>query len=427
MSIGLDIPTPRAFVPLLPPSRYKGAHGGRGSGKSHFFAELLVEHCVLNPGTRAVCIREIQKSLAQSAKRTLELYIEKHGVGHLFDVQKAEIKTPGDGLIIFQGMQNHTAESIKSLEGYDIAWVEEAQTLSATSLRLLRPTMRKRGSELWFSWNPRKPDDPVDALLRCNSDDARKNDWQPPPNSIVVEVNYPNNPWFFTDSELVDEMKFDKRDPDTFQHVWMGGYESKSEARVFKNWRIEEFEPPAGHEQFYLGADWGFSPDPTVLVLCYVIGRTLYIWREIWAVECTLDRIPALFDKIDPNWTPQRAIDPNWKSLARKLPIIGDSSRNDTIAYLKKSGFPKIQGAIKGPGSLEDGIEFLRGYDMVIHPQCKRVAQECRLYSHKVDRKTGKVTSELEDKENHTIDSVRYALENVRRGKGETHVSRMPF
>ena len=140
----LDIETARVFEPFRDSdrARYLATHGGRGSGKSWFFSSLLVERCLLNPGTLACCIRETQKSLNESAKRNVEAMIQRLGVGRHFEVQYDKVKTPGGGLIIFQGMQDHTAESIKSLEGYSIAWVEEAQTLTARSLALLRPTIR---------------------------------------------------------------------------------------------------------------------------------------------------------------------------------------------------------------------------------------------------------------------------------------------
>ena len=176
----LSLKCPKAFAPLLPRSRYKGAHGGRGSGKSHFFAELLIARCASSK-VDAVCIREVQRTLNQSVKKLLEMKIESMGLGPMFDVQDAVIYGPEGGRIIFQGMQNHTADSIKSLEGYDIAWVEEAQSLSQKSLDLLRPTIRKPGSEIWFSWNPNLETDPVDVLLRGES---------PPPGSVVVQANY---------------------------------------------------------------------------------------------------------------------------------------------------------------------------------------------------------------------------------------------
>ena len=161
-----SIETARIFEPLLKPSRYKGAWGGRGSGKSHFMAGAVVEHCLLNPGSRIACIREVQKTLAQSAKLLIENKIQEFEVGSQFRVLYDRIETPGGGLIIFQGMVDATAESIKSLEGYTIAGVEEAQTLSARCLALLRPTIRAEGSEIWFSWNPRRKSEAVVLINR---------------------------------------------------------------------------------------------------------------------------------------------------------------------------------------------------------------------------------------------------------------------
>jgi phage terminase large subunit len=210
----LDIPTAQVFEPLLQPSRYKGAHGGRGSGKSHFFAGLGVESCILQPGTRGLCVREIQKSLKESAKRLIEDKIETLGLQSQFDVLNAEIKTPGGGLISFVGMQDHTAEQIMSYEGLDWVWVEQGETLSARSIELLRPTIRKPNSELWFSWNPRRKTDPVDMLLRGPT---------PPPRAIVVQANWSDNPWL--PQTLNDERTYDEANsPDTYQHVWEGDY-----------------------------------------------------------------------------------------------------------------------------------------------------------------------------------------------------------
>ena len=382
------IRTPRKLAPLLKPTRYKGLHGGRGSGKSHFFAEMLVEEATIRPGLRAVCVREVQKSLKQSVKLLVEDKIRSMGVAHLFTVLEAEIKTPGGGVIIFQGMQNHTADSIKSLEGFDIAWCEEAQSLSQRSLDLLRPTIRKAGSELWFSWNPNAPSDPVDVLLRGES---------PPSDSVILEINYDDNPWL--PDELKQEQEDDKRrDPDKWLHVWGGAYSLNSEARVFRNWKIDEFE--ADEKAIHrFGADWGFAIDPTVLVRCHVEGRTLYVDHEAWQVGCEIDKTPALFDTI---------------AGARKWLIRADSARPETVSYMKRQGF-KITAAIKGTGSIEDGIEFLRSFDIVVHPRCTKVIEELTLYAYKIDDHTGEILPVLDDKNNHTIDALRYALEELRR------------
>lgn len=197
------------------PSRYKAIYGGRGSGKSHFFAEAMIANAVGAKGFRAVCVREVQKTLKESAKRLLEDKIRSMGLGQHFDILESEIKTPGGGAIIFQGMQDHTAESIKSLEGFHVAWVEEAQTLSARSLEMLRPTIRAPRSELWFSWNPRNAKDPVDAFFRGES---------PPDNAIIARVNYDQNDHF--PDELEAERQLDERsNRDRYGHIWLGEYE----------------------------------------------------------------------------------------------------------------------------------------------------------------------------------------------------------
>lgn len=386
----LRIETPKVFESLLHPVRYKGAFGGRGSGKSHFFAELLIEKCLIEK-TDAVCIREIQKTLNESVKKLLELKIEKLGVGKAFRVLESKIETPYGGQIIFQGMQNHTADSIKSLEGYNVAWVEEAQSLSQKSLDLLRPTIRKEGSEIWFSWNPRFQTDPVDQFLRIN----------PPPDSKVVQANYTDNPWL--PEVLKKEIEYDqKRDPDKFRHVWLGGYQEFSEARVFKNWKVEEFQSP-NNVTYRLGADWGFSVDPSVLVRCWIDGKRLYVDHEAYLVGCEIDNLPNLFDRVPDS---------------RKWFITADSSRPETIDYLQRHGYPKINAAIKGPRSLEEGVSFLQTFDIVVHPRCRHVIDELTLYRYKTDDLTGQILPMLEDKNNHCIDSLRYACEGARLSLG---------
>lgn len=218
----LQIKTAEVFDPLLEPARYKGAHGGRGSGKSHFFAELMVEEHYRNPGQRSVCIREVQKSLKDSAKRLIEDKIISLGLGAHFDVQTDQIKSRGNGVILFQGMQDHTAETIKSLEGFHRAWIEEAQTLSERSLTMLRPTIRAEGSEIWASWNPRRKVDAVDNFLR-----AKK-----PHGAVVIQANWRDNPWF--PATLVEERKLDlEHYPERCDHIWEGAYATAFEGAYF--------------------------------------------------------------------------------------------------------------------------------------------------------------------------------------------------
>jgi phage terminase large subunit len=395
----LTIDTPAVFEPLLYPARYLGAWGGRGSGKSHFFAELLIEENIMGK-LDSVCLREIQKSLEFSVKKLLEAKIEKMNAGAYFEVQDKRIMSKRGGVIIFEGLQNHTADSIKSLEGFDRAWVEEAQSLSQRSLDILRPTIRKEGSQIWFSWNPSKETDPVDQFLRVN----------PPQGAVIVKANYADNP--FLPDTLKAEIEHDqRRDSDKFAHIWLGDYQRNSETRVFRNWRIEEFEAPSG-TVFRLGADWGFSVDPSVLVRCYIDKRNLYIDYEAYMVGCEIDQLPDLFDRVPD---------------ARKWFISADSARPETISYMQKNGYPKMNAASKGKDSVADGVEFMKSYDIVVHPRCQHVIDELTLYSYKTDKLTGQILPMLEDKDNHCIDSIRYALEAARKAGEQRKMSPIKY
>ncbi len=214
----LKLEVARVFQPLKQPSRYKGAYGGRGSGKSHFFAEHLIQEHVEYPGLRSMCVREVQRTLKESSYTLLADKIQKLKVGTMFNVLNDRIEAPGDGVITFQGMRDHNAESVKSYEAYRRCWIEEAQAISERSLSLLRPTIREPGSEIWGSWNPTRKADAIDKFLRQD----------PPANAIVVESNWRDNPWFsdVLEAERVLELQ---RYPDRYDHTWEGGY-----ARAFE-------------------------------------------------------------------------------------------------------------------------------------------------------------------------------------------------
>lgn len=227
----LRIKTAEVFLPLLQPARDKGAFGGRGSGKSHFFGDLLVEDCLSEPGNsggegmRAICIREVQKDLSQSSKALLEKKLWEHGLGEAdgFKVFKENIQTPGDGLVIFKGMNDYTAESVKSLEGFKRAWWEEAQTATKGSIMLLRPTMRATGAQMWWSWNARRKKDPVDIMLRGP---------EKPTGAIVVNANWRDNPWFTAELEQ-ERQDCMRMTPDDYEHVWEGEYVTIVEGAYF--------------------------------------------------------------------------------------------------------------------------------------------------------------------------------------------------
>lgn len=342
----------------------------------------------MDPDCRVVCIREIQRSLKFSAKQLIEDKITALGVGHMFDVQAAEIKRiGGSGLCIFQGAQDHTVDSIKSLEGFKICWVEEAQSLSDRSLRLIRPTIRSPGSFIIFTWNPDQPDDAVDAFLGGDA---------PPDNSIVLHVNYTDNPWL--PDEMRAEIEHDRKgDPETFAHVWGGAYNTRSDAQIFAGrYTVEEFEPGPDWDGPYYGADWGFANDPTVLVKCWIApdGRVA-IEKESGKVGLDIDRTGEQWARDIPE--------------AQNATIRADSARPETVSYLKRHGWPGVTGVDKWKGSVEDGVEWLRTKGLLIHPQCQRAQREARLYRYKVNR-GGDVLAQIEDAENHIFDGIRYAL-----------------
>ena len=219
------------FMPLVPPHRYKGAHGGRGSAKSHFFAGLTVKDAQYHRGLRAVCVREVQKTLKESAKRLIENKLIQYGLGEAdgFKVFQDVIKTPGDGVIMFEGLQDATAESIKSLEDVDRAWIEEAQTMTHRSITYLRNTIRADKSEIWASWNPTRKTAAIEELLRGA---------KMPTDAVVVQANWSENPWF---PKVLEQERLDclEQNPEQYDHIWQGGYAVVLEGAYFSKLLIQ--------------------------------------------------------------------------------------------------------------------------------------------------------------------------------------------
>ncbi len=383
----LQIKTPRWVLPIITSDhRYKGAKGGRASGKSHFFAEAIIERHIQDANSRTVCIREVQRSLKFSAKQLLEDKIKALNVEHMFEIMGTEIHNrQGNGIIIFQGMQDHTAESIKSLEGFDIAWCEEAQSLSKRSIELLDPTLRKDGSELWFSWNPRNETDAVEQLF-TNNNQAK-----------VVHVNYLDNPFcpeaMFT---LADHAK--QSDYERYNHIWLGDYEKYNEAQIFYDkWKIEDLVVADNWGNPYFGVDFGFRPDPLVAVKCWVYNDNLYIEKEAYGVGVEIDKTKEFICDTIPEFD---------KYISR-----ADSAEPKTISYLQRNGLPRMEGVKKWPNSIAEGVRFIRGFNsVIIHPSCKGSAEDFRLYSHKTDKLSGDILPDILDANNHSPDAVRYAL-----------------
>lgn len=387
----------RWFKPYLSSKkRFKGLYGGRGSGKSHQFGAGLVLRHAMDENLNSVCIREIQKSLKFSAKKLIEEKIRDFGLSHLFDITLTEIRRINEkgeqtGIIIFQGMQDHTADSIKSLEGFDIAWVEEAQTISKRSLELLEPTIRKAGSEIWFSWNPENEDDAIEQFVKVYRDEF-----------LLKKINYTENP-YISDELIQSAERHRIKQPETFDHVWLGGYRTISDSQIFKNkFEVKDFEIDYSYGEPLHGLDFGFSQDPTAGVQVYVKDNCLYINNEFGQVGLDLDDTADFAIK-------------HISEFASYV-IQADSARPESISYLKRNGLPMIKGVQKWSGSVEDGIEFIRSFDKVfIHSRCEEVAREFRLYSYKIDKRTGDILPKIEDANNHYIDAIRYALSELMR------------
>ena len=402
---------PEVFRDLWTPSRYKAYHGGRGGAKSHSFAQALVSMGARRT-MRILCCREIQKSIATSVKQLLDDKIARlvavdPGLSGFYESTQYSIKGANGTQFLFAGLRTNP-ENIKSMEALDLAWVEEANTVSQRSLNLLVPTLRKDDSEIWCSWNRRHTTDPVDNMFLGGT---------PPPRSIVRKVDWRDNPWF--PKVLRDEMEWDKsRDRDKWRHIWEGEPIVRSEARVFRNWSIEDIDEkvPGGCVP-RLGADWGFAVDPTVLVECYVFDRTLYFRREVYKVKCEVDETPSLFagscTRDEVRWVNPHG-HAGLQSVRDGHRIVADSARPETISYMKKKGF-NIISAKKGAGSILEGVEFMKGHDIVVHPDCVHVADEFTHYSYREDPLTDEILPVFKDTDNHTIDACRYALEGARR------------
>lgn len=395
----LNVQIAPAFEDLLVPDKYKYLtyYGGRGSAKSWSVAKALICRAHTQK-IRVGCFRETQASIADSVHRLLCDQIENIGLHNWFDItDRAIVSKVTRSPFIFKGLRHNVTE-IKSTEGLNVAWVEEAQLVSAYSWEILVPTIRAEGAQIITTYNPIEVTDATHQKFVVR---------KPPPRSLIRKVGWQDNPWF--PKELEEERQYMLEvDPDAYQHIWEGGCRVISEAVIFKGrYVVESFETPSG-ARFYHGVDWGFANDPTVMMRCYVTeekdGEHLWIDQESYGLGVELDELGQLFGAIETSKT--------W-------PIKADNARPETISYMAKRF--SIKGAEKWEGSVEDGITHLKGFRKIhIHPRCKHAAEEARLYSFKVD-KNGDILPVIVDKHNHCWDAIRYSLDGFikKRGKGD--------
>jgi phage terminase large subunit len=390
----MDVNIPEAYEELFRQHRYKVFYGGRGSGKSWACATALILLGWQRP-LRILCAREIQRSISDSVHKLLTQQIDDLGLTSFFIVTREAIRGINGTEIVFKGLRTNTQE-IKSMEGVDICWVEEAQAVSQDSWDVLIPTIRKDGSEIWITFNPMDEQDPTYQRFVAH----------PPMDAVIRKVNYDENPYF--PDVLRGEMEWLKqKDYQSYLHIWEGEVRKFSNALVFGNYfRVESFDTPR-EARFYHGADWGFATDPTTLVRCFIDGKTLYIDQEAWGVGVEIDKTPALFDRVE---------------TARRWAIKADCARPETISYMRRQGF-NISPAKKWQGSIEDGIEFLKTFDIVVHPRCIHMIDEFNHYSYKVDKQTGDILPIIVDANNHLCDALRYSLDGLIKGHGQMRIN----
>ncbi|TVR42806.1 MAG: PBSX family phage terminase large subunit [Cryomorphaceae bacterium] len=393
----LNYETTEDFTSLHDPAdpdyncRYKVFYGGRGGRKSWEFARALISEAIQKK-VLVLCTREIQNSIGDSVLRLLANQIELMGVSHLFEVQKTTIIGKNGSEFVFKGLNGMTIDSIKSFEGVDFCWVEEAHSVSERSWSILIPTIRKPGSKIYISFNPDLKTDPVYVRFVDNT----------PPNTCLKFVTYLDNP--DRTQELIEEAEYLKKvDYDAYSHIWLGNVRAHSEAQIFAGkYSVESFDIDSTFGAPMFGADWGFSVDPTTLIKIYIKDKTIYIRSEAYKVGCEVDDTPGLFSNI-----------PESKNYV----IRADNARPEMISFVKNKGF-RIEAAEKWPGCVEDRISFLRSFErIIIHPDCKHTAEEMRLYSYKVDKRTQDVLPDIVDKHNHCIDAIGYAITPIIRKK----------
>ena len=390
------------------PSFFKVLHGGRGSGKSESIARILIAEA-RSRKQRILCTRQFQNSILDSVHKTITDAAEAMGVLHEFEVTQTSITHRVTGAdFVFKGLQRSIGE-IKSMKGVRRCWVEEAATVPKESWQVLEPTIREEGGEIWVSYNPDQEEDATHQKFVI----------KPTKQAIVAEVNWRDNPWF---PKVLDMQRLAalEEDPDAYDWIWEGHCRKVTEAIIFRNRVVTtlDFDEPPNMRPFY-GLDFGFANDPNAGVRCYsapyLDGYALYVTHEAYGLHVELDDTPA-FLRGELNLGQGLPGVEDW-------PLKCDSSQPGMISYLTRHGM-NASGAEKWPGSVEDGVRYLKAFKKIfIHPRCKNLIRESRLYSYKVDKRqldgagNPSVLPIIVDRHNHGFDALRYALDgHIERG-----------
>lgn len=392
------IPIPPKLIRVFDFSRWyrvRGARGGRGSAKTRSFAlaaALRADELARQGQTGIIlCGREFMNSLEDSSMAEVKAAINSiPWLAERFDIGEKYIRTKNKKIeFVFAGLR-HNLDSIKSKSRILIAWIDEAESVSEVAWLKLLPTVREVGSEIWVTWNPEQDGSPTDQRFVKH----------PPENSIIVEMNYHDNPFF---PEALEQQRRDdqqRMDDGTYAWIWEGAYREESEAQIFaKCFEIAEFEPGEDWTMAQ-GIDWGFANDPTAAGRWWVWENKLFVEYEAVKVGLELDDTPDFIKGCIPDFE-------KWETFA-------DCARPESIRYVNRHGLPLVKACKKWPGSVEDGIAHIKSYErIIIHPRCAETIREFRTYSYEVDRLSGAVKPKPRDANNHCIDQGRYALERL--------------
>ena len=287
---------PKKILPIFQPKRFKVLYGGRGSGKSWSVARVLITKAVEKP-IRILCARETQKSIQESVHRLLKDQITLMNLDHLFDVQEKKIIGKNGSEITFVGIRQQGVVNLKSYEGTDICWVEEAQVCTKKSWDILIPTIRKEGSELWTTFNPELESDPTYDRFITNA----------PDNSWVCQLNYNDNP-FFPDTLEKERIDWKKRDPGSYETIWEGKWRPTVEGAIFhteitqaieeKRIRTVPYDPAL---KVHTCWDLGWN-DSMAIIFCQVAASEVRIIKYIEDSHRTLESYVKEIDALDYNY-----------------------------------------------------------------------------------------------------------------------------
>jgi phage terminase large subunit len=396
----VDAKFPPKAKALFVPMRYKVLHGGRGSGKSWSIARALLI-AASSRTLRILCTREIQKSLSDSVQKLLADQIVPLGLSGLFTVTQNSIKGVNGSEFVFAGLQDHTVESIKSFEGCDICWVEEAHSVSQNSWDILLPTIRKDGSEVWISFNPSLDSDAVYKMFVAVK----------PDNAIVIEMNYRDNP-FWNDVLEQERLRFQADRPiDDYQNIWEGKCRSAVSGAIYANEIRDLIEsnrlcnvPYDPMLKVHVIFDIGWN-DSTAIIFAQVQHSELRIIDYIEDRLKTLEYYSNEMKKKGYNyakvWMPHDA---------RSRSIISKSSAEEQMQAFGWS----IEITPNAP--IEDGIRTAR----MIMPRlvidktnANPLVDKLRRYTRVINRATGEAGSPLHDENSHGADAFRYFAINA--------------